>query len=336
MTKKINQKGNTILAVIIAIVITALLVGGGVYMWQKRLMNSNNPTKQNNQQINKLDKEQALNGSNEKRALGEGGIKSAGDEIGKNYVGQEKDIASSIVIDVKSNNKNDILNAINNAGYVLIKDKMMYNEEGYKDAEWLSNFNTFLLRKGQKLFRYNKEAGAVFPIKALTIPSGWDVLVERSVTSPDNFFITLVLKKKVKEPSMFEYKIEKVRAYLLENSAKDVINLPDDFASELNQFFSCKIYDSYNKRFFSWYCGEGVGSSSPVTVKNYEGQTIDDALSKSKCFSHKYKNGGLVNITVEEKDGEVLLVANPSKDDKPEQCTRREVYNIKNKLIINN
>jgi len=58
MEENINQKGNTILAVIIAIVITALLVGGGVYVWQKRLMNSNNLTKQNNQQINKLDKEQ--------------------------------------------------------------------------------------------------------------------------------------------------------------------------------------------------------------------------------------------------------------------------------------
>lgn len=140
---------------------------------------------------------------------------------------------------------------------------------------------TFLiLQKDGELFFYdvlNKIPKKIFISKEnLRIKQDESVTIYPSITEKDKFIINidkLNLSQQKSENASFEPRIMSSQTYLFDASKNYLVGMKN-FKSN-----GCVLYDSKNQRFFTWLCGEGVGSSLPLYVSDMEGRIHNQAVS---------------------------------------------------------
>ncbi len=174
------------------------------------------------------------------------------------------------------------------AGYTII------------DQTEYQNFPTFLiLQKDEDLFSYsvdNKITNSVFgSFNDLKLKKDEQVRVYPSITEKDKFIIG-INKVDLSQGPEFDYlsPIISTRTYSFDASTNKLVGI------ENVKVGSCIKYDSKNKRFFTWPCGEGIGTSLPLSITNLNGNeqklvaTLEEfGLSKDDIglIAVEYRNG---------------------------------------------
>ena len=271
---------STIITVIITILISTVGIMGFL-LWQNKQQNNNSICGD-------------INGIEDYDSISQRNVSYRSN--GKNENNNKKNVSNDMSISIKpeTDSQEDILSAINKAGYKMLPSN--YDGSSYDINK---RNNIFLLTRGNELFMYNKSNGNVVKVNNLSIPDGWDVIVRRSVTAPNDFVVSFILKEKLTNSGMFEYKIVDTKSYLINDSGA-IKQIAKKLSDSINDFFSCEVLDSYNKRFLTWYCGEGLGSVAPVVAVDYNGKKIHSVLDDDPYFSHRGdENGYVVNIKVD-------------------------------------
>ncbi len=153
------------------------------------------------------------------------------------------------------------------SGYVII------NQTEYQ------NFPTFLiLQKDNDLYSYsvvNKITNSIFgSFNDLKINKDEQVRVYPSITEKDKFIIRID-KLDLSQVSEFDGSspIISTRSYSFDASTNKLI------AIATVKFGGCAEYDSKNQRFFTWPCGEGIGTSLPLSIADLNGKEQNQVIT---------------------------------------------------------
>ena len=185
-----------------------------------------------------------------------------------------------------------------------------------------SNFPSyFILKQDKHLYSYNIRQNilnSIFGHDFLGNLNPGDneiVSVSPSITEKDKFII--VINEIIETEGMFGYDIVDSRSYTFNASTNQAI-----FRSDLmeDSRSSCRKYDSKYDRFFVWPCGEGVGTSTPLSTYSLNGVhqhdivTGDDFLSNSENVAGiHYNNGLFIAIKKHYLSGDdKIVVVNPN------------------------
>ena len=130
------------------------------------------------------------------------------------------------------------------------------------------------LQKGSYLYSYNldnKLLNSVFAFDGLKLQSDEKASVDPSITEKDKFIIRIDKFDYSQSPSEFlgTYPIISTRTYTFNASINQLIKISNFNLASSNS--TCSKYDSKNQRYFKWLCGEGIGSSVPLSTVNLNG-----------------------------------------------------------------
>jgi hypothetical protein len=176
-----------------------------------------------------------------------------------------------------------------------------------------SQFPTFLiLQKDKNLFSYNVGNGQITNIPSLALQTNESPNIEPSITEKDKFFIEIVTYPPDNIDEIGGTPPTKVRSYFYDATANTLSNKTN---LGLENFDGCVKYDSLNQRFFSWPCGEGIGSSAPLSIANYQGKAIkvvlsmqDLGLSNDSFAKLEYNNGLFFGYGGQDNDQRIIIL----------------------------
>jgi len=169
--------------------------------------------------------------------------------------------------------------------------------------------NFFILRKNDELFSYSLINKSLNKIPVGPLKKSERVQVHPSISDKSKFYLVINDTKETK--GMFGYEIIGSRKYFLDASNNQIQSADNIKLPGVTDFFGCYKYDSKYSRFFIWPCGEGIGSSIPLTVYDLTTKTQKDVVT-FQDFGLSENNIGL--ITVEYKSGYFLII--PKSKDK--------------------
>lgn len=195
----------------------------------------------------------------------------------------------------------------------------------HDEKDYVDEFDYFLLQKENKVFVYNKATSNMHEVEDFNIPSGWKISARRSATVASDFFVSMILSE---DTEIGIPRIIKQNPYFLDAKNKEVMQASFGPAG----FSQCFIFDSHNKRFLQWYCGEGIGSSAPIVVRKYSGEIISGNLSEDEYFSKEMKKGKFVKVEVQGVSGDLLIAS--ELDEMSGQWVEKRSYDIKNDSLI--
>lgn len=191
------------------------------------------------------------------------------------------------------------------------KDYVLLSQFGYQ------MFPTFLiLQKDDGLYSYSVENNIVNSVFGsfddLKLKDNEEAIVYPSITEKNKFIIeinTLDLSQVSDFTGLSP--ILSTRSYSFDA-------LTNKLAATVNGiFYNCAEYDSKNQRFFTWSCGEGVGSALPLLISDLEGNTKSQIITE-KDFGltdddliHVYFSNGLF-LAIDNSNGIKVIVLDPA------------------------
>lgn len=162
------------------------------------------------------------------------------------------------------------------------------------------NFPTFLiLQKDSDLFSYsvvNKITNSVFgSFNDLKLKQDEQVRVYPSITEKDKFIIRID-KLDLSQVSEFDGSspIISTRTYSFDASTNKLVSVASV------KIGGCTEYDSKNQRFFTWPCGEGIGTSLPLSITDLNGKEQNQVITLEEFGRSKDDIG---TIAVEYRNG---------------------------------
>jgi hypothetical protein len=193
----------------------------------------------------------------------------------------------------------------NEDGYFLINvetgEKQPFIPEGYEIVStWdYQLFPTFLiLKKDSDLYVYNVKDKTIDSVvgsdNSLKLKKNEVARVYSSITEKDKFIITIDTLD-LSQVSEFDGSspVLSSRTYTLEASTKVLASISNP---KLND--GCAQYDSKHQRFFTWPCGEGIGSATPLSITDMNGNlqstiltALDFGLTTDDWAPLHYQNG---------------------------------------------
>ncbi|MFH2105369.1 MAG: hypothetical protein ABII72_03995 [Parcubacteria group bacterium] len=202
---------------------------------------------------------------------------------------------------------------------------------GYEIASQYS-YNPFpsyiILQKDDSLFTYSLEDEAINKISLEPLKSSEKISLDHSISEPSKFY--LEISDTEEELGMYGYKVVGSRKYFLDASSNQVKAADDLKLPGVGDFFGCHQYDSKYDRFFVWPCGEGVGSSIPLSIVEIDDLQEQQILAFSE-FGMSDDSAGMVDL---EYDGRYFLAVPKGGADKiivvdPHQLEpKKEVYTV--------
>ncbi|NQV13226.1 MAG: hypothetical protein HQ530_02885 [Parcubacteria group bacterium] len=228
------------------------------------------------------------------------------------YFGLGRDDGYSFV-NVANDEKKDIIPA----GYEIV------NQYSY------DSFPSYIiLKKDNSLFTYSLDDQAINKISLEPLKDSEKVWLDPSISEPGKFY--LEINDTEEELGMFGYKIVSTRKYFL-NADNNQLEVADNIKLPgVGDFFGCHKYDSKYDRFFVWPCGEGVGSSIPLSLVKIDDLQEQQIVTFSE-FGMSADNTGMVDL---EYDGRYFLATPKGEADQiivvdPHQPEpKKEVYTI--------
>lgn len=176
--------------------------------------------------------------------------------------------------------------------------------------------NYLILQKDNDLFSFNLEnqlLNSLFgQFSDLKLKTNEQARVEPSITEKNKFYVVINEYNPNEEQGMGLPIPINTRSYFFDASVNKLESTKNI------TFGSCYKYDSKNQRFFTWPCGEGIGSSIPLSVKDLNGNNSRDIVSmqdydlKKDDFgpvSAEYNNG--VFMISEKSSLSKITVVNP-------------------------
>jgi hypothetical protein len=182
------------------------------------------------------------------------------------------------LIDLETGGKKEFLPA----GYTLVNQHNYYPFPEYLFLQKEKQLFLFSL-KNQKLSSLSE----LFP--ELNLKQGEEFRIFPSISEKDKFYISIEKYEPLPAESIGISKPVGVRAYFFDASLNKVEN------SKAGNFEGCYLYDSKNRRFFTWECGEGVGTSAPLFKRSLEGSKLAELVSL-KDYGHSEEDLGVVDV----------------------------------------
>lgn len=149
-----------------------------------------------------------------------------------------------------------------------------YKIVGQHSYEILTDY--LILQKDSNLFLYSVQDEKIDSLTEkydyFKLAEDEDIRLKPSITEKDKFYI-VIYRYKIEEMGMGIPEMLSTRSYYLNAS-----NIEIKEANEI-EFNNCYQYDSKNKRFFSWPCGEGIGVSIPLSILDLEGNEQEEIIS---------------------------------------------------------
>ncbi len=162
------------------------------------------------------------------------------------------------------------------------------------------NFPTFLIiQKDNDLFSYsviNKITNSIFgSFNDLKLKQDEQVRVYPSITEKDKSIIRID-KLDLSQVSEFDGSspIISTRTYSFDASTNKLVSIANVKIS------GCTEYDSKNQRFFTWPCGEGIGTSLPLSITDLNGKEQSQVITLEEFGRSKDDIG---SIAVEYRNG---------------------------------
>lgn len=281
------NKNKTILTVV-GIVTTALVVGAGVYFFLNK--SPKQPETNNTLPNETVSQTPEIPAANKTVYFGKG-------SQGKYFL-----------VNVQTGETQDFIPA----GYTLL------NQWDYQI------FPTFLiLQKDNDLYSYsveNKITNSIFgSFNDLKLKKNEQARIYASMTEKDKFIIRIDTLD-LSQVSEFDGSspVLSTRTYSFDASTNKLVSIAN------GGFDGCAEYDSKNQRFFTWPCGEGIGSASPLSISDLNGniksQVIiakDFGMPNDDLVHIEFKNGLFFALN-NSKDIKILVLnpslVNPSKE----------------------
>lgn len=162
------------------------------------------------------------------------------------------------------------------------------------------NFPTFLMiQKDNDLFSYSVVSEITSSVFGSFNDSGLkqdeQVRVYPSITEKDKFIIRID-KLDLSQVSEFDGSspIISTRTYSFDASTNKLVSVASV------KIGSCMEYDSKNQRFFTWHCGEGIGTSLPLSTTDLNGKEQEQIVTVEEFGRAKDDIG---SIAVEYRNG---------------------------------
>ena len=301
-----SSNNKNLLTFIVSVVVTVLVVGAGVYFFLNKASKqpkSNNPLPSETIQ-NKAPKQPESNNLLPSGTIQNQATSTASKKI---YFGKGSQGKYSL-INVQTGEAQDFIPF----GYTLL-DQFDYQM-----------FPTFLiLQKDNDLYSYNVEnkiANSIFgSFNDLKLKKNEQARIYPSMTEKDKFIIRIDTLD-LSQVSEFDGSSPTLstRTYSFDASTNKLV------AMSSVKFDGCAKYDSKNQRFFTWPCGEGIGSASPLSISDLNGNLKSQVIT-AKDFGvpnddlvHIEFNNGIFFALGKGKDIKILVVnpalENPSKE----------------------
>lgn len=151
-------------------------------------------------------------------------------------------------------------------------------------------FPTFLiLQKDNGLYSYDVENKTVVDIfsssENLKLNKDEEAIIHPSITEKNQFIIKIDTFDK-SEVSEFDGSspILSSRTYSFDASINKLVSIKNP------ELYGCTRYDSKNQRFFVWPCGEGVGSSAPLSINDLTGKESKKVITQEDFNFNKDYN----------------------------------------------
>lgn len=300
-----NSNKRVFIAVVISVLVTALVVGFGVYF----LVNKS--TNQQGQIGDNQNTETEATSNNGNQASTENNLAAKKIYFANGWQGEYS------LVNLDTGTTQDFIPA----GYEIV------NQHEYDP---LPRF--LILQKGNQLFSYeieNQLLNEIFTFNDLLLKENERVRIYPSITEKDKFYL-IVTTHDLSQVSEFDGSspVTDTRTYTFDASINKLVRTSNAKLS------GCAEYDSKNQRFFSWPCGEGIGSSIPLSILDLNGTKQREVISLSE-FGLEPNNLG--PVAVEYNNGlffalskgavnKILLV------DPAPQEPRKETYTITNEV----
>ncbi len=148
---------------------------------------------------------------------------------------------------------------------------------------YYNNFPTYeIIQKDNDIYLFNVLTKTINPIlyagRPIHLAKDQELYVQASITE-QNQFIFVIFKVDLTQISEFDgsHPALSKQTYSFDALTNTVTPIPD------TKFVStgCSEYDSLNKRFFTWPCGEGVGTALPLKIADMAGNVVQVAVQAS-------------------------------------------------------
>jgi hypothetical protein len=200
----------------------------------------------------------------------------------------------------------------------------------------------FILTKDNSLFSYNIKNQLLNEILAtnnLKLKKTESSEIHPSITAKDNFFIIINENKQDNEPYGMGLPPEPIsqRSYLFDASTNKLQSVVNPNFTWLRE---CFMFDSKNQRFFVYPCGEGIGTSIPLSVSDLKGNSRREIVSLSdfgltkndRMTAVEYNDGNFFMLS--KKTLTKIIVVNTQLPE-PAKETYTVSESVKNKLKDN-
>lgn len=212
-------------------------------------------------------------------------------------------------------------------------EKKEFIPSGYKIIYWYQ-YDTYpdylILQKDNQLFSYVVNSQKILKIsdENSDLKQNEEVFVEPSITEKNKFFIEINKYDPNEEPGLGSPSPISTRSYFFDAKTNTITPATNVNAINLR---SCHKYDSKYERFFSWPCGEGVGSQVPLSITDVNGKNAQEIVTMedfnmrdyySKVTYLNYNNGLFL---ISDSDLTKILVVDPKM-----QNPQKTIYTVDN------
>jgi hypothetical protein len=138
-----------------------------------------------------------------------------------------------------------------------------------------------ILSQDRRVFVFNVVNETIEPIldgaEALRLLENEKIMVVPSITDPERFFFDIGKYDPNAVWEMMPPQPLSARSFLYDAAENRLTFTSSQYPRERQD--RCAVYDSKNERFFLWLCGEGIGSSIPLSMRNLDGSGETEVVS---------------------------------------------------------
>jgi len=153
-----------------------------------------------------------------------------------------------------------------------------------------------ILQKDNDIYSYsveNKIANSIFgTFNDLKLKKNEQARIYPSITENDKFILVINEYNPNEEPGMGLPTPLNTRSYSFNASTNKLVSVASV------KFGGCAEYDSKNQRFFTWPCGEGIGNSTPLSIRGLNGKEQREVITQEE-FGLSKDNIGPVAVQYE-------------------------------------
>lgn len=306
-----SNKKQLIIAIAISVIATALIAGFGIYFIMSKSVNKKDPI-QNNQ--TQLPQSESSETNAEEPIIANEDVEN-----------QTPAIDKKIYFANGWEGKYNLFNLDTGSATEFIPNG--YEIIGQHDYDPLPKF--LILKKDSNLFSFeleNQLVNKIFILNNLLLKDNEQARIYPSITDKNKFFLAIT-EHNLSQVSDFDGSspIINTRSYYFDASTNNL--------SKANNIdLSCAKYDSKNQRFFTWPCGEGIGSSIPLSIAKLNGQKQKEIISLSEFgllpddvgrAAVEYNDGLFFAISKNSNSFDKIIVVDPK-----QQEPQKEVYAI--------